>query len=82
MKLYLVTFKETGSQFIVNQDTEEKALKSAINANRMIGEIDGTDLSDSSLYDIREVTWEILCQLFKLGGYWSETEDTIILEDD
>lgn len=37
--LYFVTFHPTDTQFVVEQDNEEKALESAIEANKLVGEM-------------------------------------------
>lgn len=80
--LFLVTFLPTGSQFIVNADDEKKVLGSAIKANCLIGEMEDTDLSDHSLYETEEITFDRLAELFSKGGYWGKTDDTIIFDED
>ena len=52
MNLYLIKFTPCGTQFLVNQETEETAFQSAVKANRIVGEMEGTDLYDKSLFQI------------------------------
>lgn len=81
MKLYIITFIPCDTQFLVNQDTKEKALKSAISANKLAGNVDGEEMDNENLYLISEVT-EInkIAFLFNNWEYWGQTDDTIILD--
>lgn len=43
--MYLITFLPCGTKFLVNQSSEEEALKSAVKANETVGEIEDVDLT-------------------------------------
>ena len=50
MKLYIITFIPCDTQFLVNQKTKENALKSAISANKLVGDVEGEKMDDEKLY--------------------------------
>lgn len=81
MNLYLIKFTPCGTQFLVNQETEETAFQSAVKANRIVGEMEDTDLSDKSLYQIEKVDFSVLANLIQTSVYWGKTDDTIIFDD-
>lgn len=45
--MYLITYKPCGTQFLVNIADEEKAFLAAVDANQLVGSIEGTDLSNN-----------------------------------
>lgn len=63
--MYLITFLPCGTKFLVNQSSEEEALKSAVKANETVGEIEDVDLTLKSLYIIEPADFSTLIQLFK-----------------
>ena len=42
--MYLITFLPCGTKFLVNQSSEEEALKFAVKVNEKVGEIADVDL--------------------------------------
>ena len=81
MKLYIITFIPCDTQFLVNQETKEEAIKSAMSANKLVGNVEGEKMDDEKLYLVSEVT-EInkIAFLFNNWEYWGQTGDTIILD--
>lgn len=53
--LYFVTFHPTNTQFVVEQDNEEKALESAIEANKLVGEMEDIDITDKKNYTVEPI---------------------------
>ena len=80
-RMYLITFLPCGTKFLVNQSSEEEALKSAVKANETVGEIEDVDLTLKSLYIIEPADFSTLIQLFQKEPYWGNTDDTIIFDD-
>ena len=76
--MYLITFLPCGTKFLVNQSSEEEALKSAV---KTVGEIEDVDLTLKSLYIIEPADFSTLIQLFQKEPYWGNTDDTIIFDD-
>ena len=58
--MYLITFLPCGTKFLVNQSSEEEALKSAVKANETVGEIEDVDLTLKSLYIIEPADFSTL----------------------
>ena len=79
--MYLITFLPCGTKFLVNQSSEEEALKSAVKANETVGEIEDVNLTLKSLYIIEPADFSTLIQLFQKEPYWGNTDDTIIFDD-
>ena len=81
MKLYIITFIPCDTQFLVNQKTKENALKSAISANKLVGDVEGEKMDDEKLYLVNEVTkMSTIAFLFNNWEYWGQTDDTLILD--
>lgn len=81
--LYFVTFHPTDTQFIVGQDNEEKALESAIEANKLVGEMEDIDITDKKNYTVEPInSFESLKIHLKRQDYYGETNDTVIFEQD
>jgi hypothetical protein len=81
LKLYIITFIPCDTQFLVNQKTKENALKSAISANKLVGDVEGEKMDDEKLYLVNEVTkMSTIAFLFNNWEYWGQTSDTIILD--
>lgn len=76
--MYLITYKPCGTQFLVNIADEEKAFLAAVDANQLVGSIEGTYLSDKSNYNIEDANFDTLVSLFCKGGYWGWTDNVII----
>lgn len=53
--LYFVTFHPTNTQFVVEQDNEEKALESAIEANKLVGEMEDIDITGKKYYTVEPI---------------------------
>lgn len=81
MNLFLITFIPCGTQFLVDQETEDKAFFSAVEANRTVGEMKDTDLSDRRFYKIKKVNLSDLASLIQKSAYWGKTDDTIIFDE-
>lgn len=79
-QLYLITMREYGAQFLVNQNSEEAALQSAIRENKQLGKIDGIDLSDTSLYDTEIVDFSMLAELIRRDDFLYISNDTIVFD--
>lgn len=80
-QLYLITLREYGAQFLVNQNSEEAALQSAIRENKQLGKIDGIDLSDTSLYDTEIVDFSMLAELIRRDDFLYASNDTIVFDN-
>lgn len=81
MTLYLITFLPCGTKFLVNQSSDEIAFQSAVKANKIVGEMEDTDLTDKSLYEITPIDFSVLANLFQKEPYCGQTNDTIIFDD-
>lgn len=79
-QLYLITLREYGAQFLVNQNSEKAALQSAIRENKQLGKIDGIDLSDTSLYDTEIVDFSMLTELIRRDDFLYASNDTIVFD--
>lgn len=79
--MYLIIYKPCGTQFLVNIADEEKAFLAAVDANQLVGSIEGTDLSDKSDYNIEDANFDTLVSLFCKGRYWGQTDNVIIFDD-
>lgn len=79
-QLYLITMREYGAQFLVNQNSEEAALQSAIRENKQLGKIDDIDLSDTSLYDTEIVDFSMLADLIRRDDFLYISNDTIVFD--
>lgn len=79
--MYLITFSPCGTKFLVNQSSEEEAFKSAVKANKIVGEMEDVDLTLKSGYIIETADFSTLIQLFQKEPYWGNTDDTIIFND-
>ena len=69
MNLYLVTFLEDFTQFVVNAKDEESAILSAHDHNRCIGDTDDTDWNSveqnlKNFYEIEKIDFDLLCEIF------------------
>lgn len=81
--LYIVTFHPTDTQFAVEQENEEKALEAAIEANKLVGEMEDTDITDKKLYSVELMdSFETLKTFLKRTDYYGETNDTVIYDQD
>lgn len=81
MNLFLITFIPCETQFLVNRENEDKAFLSAVEANRTVGEMEDTDLSDRRLYKIKKVNFSDLASLIQKSAFWGKTDDTIIFDE-
>lgn len=79
--MYMITFLSCGTQFLVNQENEDVAFKSAVKANELIGPLEDTNLADRNLYQIHKANFQVLIDLFQHSTYWGCTEDTIIFDE-
>lgn len=79
--MYMITFLSCGTQFLVNQENEDVAFKSAVKANELVGPLEDTNLADRNLYQIHKANFQVLIDLFQHSTYWGCTEDTIIFEE-
>ena len=80
MELYLVTFRDYGTQFIVNDHSEERAIELAAEVNKTLGEIEGLNLEDKTLYDCEKIDFSLLKELIKREDYYGATENVIIFD--
>lgn len=80
MNLYLITFVDYGTQFVVNSDSEEKALESAISVNKNLGEVENVDLADKNLYEVEKIDFCLLSELFKRDDYYKTVENVAIFD--
>lgn len=78
MELYLVTFRDYGTQFIVNDHSKERAIELAAEANKTLGEIEGLNLEDKTLYNCEKIDFSLLSELIRREGYYGATENVII----
>lgn len=79
--MYMITFLSCGTQFLVNQENEDVAFKSAVKANELVGLLEDTNLADRNLYQIHKANFQVLINLFQHSTYWGCTEDTIIFDE-
>lgn len=79
--MYMITFLPCGTQFLVNQENEDIAFKSAVKANELVGLLEDTNLADRNLYQIHKANFQVLIDLFQHSTYWGCTEDTIIFDE-
>lgn len=79
--MYIITFLSCGTQFLVNQENEDIAFKSAVKANELVGLLEDTNLADRNLYQIHKANFQVLIDLFQHSTYWGCTEDTIIFDE-
>lgn len=79
--MYMITFLSCGTQFLVNQENENVAFKSAVKANELVGLLEDTNLADRNLYQIHKANFQVLIDLFQHSTYWGCTEDTIIFDE-
>lgn len=79
--MYIITFLPCGTQFLVNQENEDIAFKSAVKANELVGPLEDTNLADRNLYQIHKANFQVLIDLFQHSPYWGCTEDTIIFDE-
>lgn len=79
--MYIITFLPCGTQFLVNQENEDIAFKSAVKANELVGPLEDTNLADRNLYQIHKANFKVLIDLFQHSTYWGCTEDTIIFDE-
>lgn len=79
--MYMITFLSCGTQFLVNQENEDIAFKSAVKANELVGLLEDTNLADRNLYQIHKANFQVLIDLFQHSTYWGCTEDTIIFDE-
>ena len=79
--MYIITFLSCGTQFLVNQENEDIAFKSAVKANELVGPLEDTNLADRNLYQIHKANFQVLIDLFQHSTYWGCTEDTIIFDE-
>lgn len=79
--MYMITFLPCGTQFLVNQENEDVAFKSAVKANELVGLLEDTNLADRNLYQIHKANFQVLIDLFQHSAYWGCTEDTIIFDE-
>lgn len=79
--MYIITFLPCGTQFLVNQENEDIAFKSAVKANELVGPLEDTNLADRNLYQIHKANFQVLIDLFQHSTYWGCTEDTIIFDE-
>lgn len=77
----MITFLSCGTQFLVNQENEDVAFKSAVKANELVGPLEDTNLADRNLYQIHKANFQVLIDLFQHSIYWGCTEDTIIFDE-
>jgi hypothetical protein len=80
MELYLVTFRDYGTQFIVNDNSEERAIELAAEANKTLGEIEGINLEDKTLYDCEKIDFSLLKELIRRKDSYGATENVIIFD--
>ena len=85
MLLKLVTYEGDLTQFLVDAETDEKAIEIAIKANRALDEelkeIDEDAfevLGDSSVYQCEDVDWKLIKVIFDRDDKNGEVEDTIV----
>lgn len=79
--MYIITFLPCGTQFLVNQENEDIAFKSAVKANELVGLLEDTNLADRNLYQIHKANFQVLIDLLQHSTYWGCTEDTIIFDE-
>lgn len=79
--MYIITFLPCGTQFLVNQENEDIAFKSAVKANELVGPLEDTNLADRNFYQIHKANFQVLIDLFQHSTYWGCTEDTIIFDE-
>lgn len=79
--MYIITFLPCGTQFLVNQENENVAFKSAVKANEVVGLLEDTNLADRNLYQIHKANFQVLINLFQHSTYLGYTEDTIIFDE-
>lgn len=66
----MITFLSCGTQFLVNQENEDVAFKSAVKANELVGPLEDTNLADRNLYQIHKANFQVLIDLFQHSTYW------------
>lgn len=79
--MYIITFLPCGTQFLINQENEDIAFKSAVKANELVGLLEDTNLADRNLYQIHKANFQVLIDLFQHSTYWGCTKDTIIFDE-
>ena len=78
MNLYLVTFTEDLTQFVVNAKDEDLAILSAHKHNRYIGNIDdivfwnSVEQNINNFYEIEKIDFDLLCEIFKRNDWISK----------
>lgn len=65
----MITFLPCGTQFLVNQENEDVAFKSAVKANELVGPLEDTNLADRNLYQIHKANFQVLIDLFQHSTY-------------
>lgn len=80
MELYLVTFRDYGTQFVVNDHSEKRAIELAAKANKTLGEIEGLNLEDKTLYDCEKIDFSSLSELIRRKDYCGATKNAIIFD--
>lgn len=86
MTLKFVTFNDLGEQFLVKASTDKKAIELAHETNRKFGDQIDDDLNLSDLndenyeqyYEVENVNFELLCELFKRPDYLFHTSKVIV----
>lgn len=84
MKLKFVTWEGDLTQFLVKADTNTEAIKKAIEANSLIGDVDdeiADDMKDSTTYTVEDVDFSLLSEIFKRTDYIGTYGEAVVFND-
>ena len=80
----LVTWEGDLTQFLVEADTNLKAIRKAVEANLRLGDCDEEieeDIHDLTTYTVEDVDFDLLNELFQRTDYIGKYGDAIVFND-
>ena len=84
MNLKLVTWEGDLTQFLVEADTNLKAIRKAVEANLQIGDCDEEieeDIHDLTTYTVEEVDFNLLSEIFGRTDYIGVYEEAVVFNN-
>lgn len=78
IRIYLVTFQSTGTQFVCETKNKKLALEKAMKANNEMGYVDG--VNNKKEYTVELINWPLLKEILKRADYYGVMNDCVIFD--
>ena len=83
MSLKLITWEGDLTQFLVEADTDVKAIRKALEANLMLGDCDGaeSEMHDLTSYTVEDVDFNLLAEILMRTDCLGRYAEALVFND-